>query len=88
MSSPSQKTTDMNTGLLSHYQPRVCEKKEMVSLRQNMFHQQRRGEKMSATCNLFPFAAWRPLAFLPVNIVHHIVQRQIFVFSSVISQAE
>ena len=44
------------------------EKRKTFSLRRNWFHQQRRGEKMSATCSLFPPAAWGPLAFLPATL--------------------
>ena len=46
---PCHKTIDMNTGLLSHYQPRFEEKKKTNT---------------PATCRLFPPAARGPLASL------------------------
>ena len=59
---PGHKTIGMNTSLLSHYQPKVWEKKNRIVLgRTGFLNREGRGKKKSATCRLFPSDTREPL---------------------------
>ena len=63
---PSYKTIDMNTGLLSHYQPKVWEKKKRLVLGRT--GQQRREKKCLPLEVYFLLPLREPLVFLPVTL--------------------